>query len=172
MVAGHTRCLVDGCFGLLKQKFRRSDIFNLQQLEDAVNSSAACNVAQLLAGSGMSWREWDAHLLGHFKPIKGIRKLHHFEFSAQQPGVVVVKESLLDPGKEINILKTSKKAVNDAGLPQVLEPPGLTLERAQYLYKQIRQHVPPAFQDDLCPCPEGQAPAAEGEGADDDMDEG
>ena len=48
MVAGHTRCLVDGCFGLLKQKFRRSDVFCLQQLEAVVNSSAACNVAQLL----------------------------------------------------------------------------------------------------------------------------
>ena len=109
---------------------------------------------------------------GSFQTDQRHSKAASFEFSAQRPGVVVVKELLFDPGKEINILKTSKKAVNDAGLPQVLEPPGLTLERAQYLYKQIRQHVPPAFQDDLCPCPEGQAPAAEGEGADDDMDEG
>ena len=25
MVVGHTRCLVDGCFGLIKQRYRQAD---------------------------------------------------------------------------------------------------------------------------------------------------
>ena len=59
MIAGHTRCLVDGCFGLLKRKYRRSDCFTLNQLAAVVNSSAACNVAQLYHNSGIVWRAWD-----------------------------------------------------------------------------------------------------------------
>ena len=38
MTAGHTRCLVDGCFELLKRKFRGSDIFTLDQLRDVVET--------------------------------------------------------------------------------------------------------------------------------------
>eukprot|EP00117_Sycon_ciliatum_P006959 scpid48468/ scgid2473/ len=58
MVTGHTRCLVDGCFGLLKQKFRHSDIYTMKQLETVVNDSAACNHAQLIPGSDLEWRAW------------------------------------------------------------------------------------------------------------------
>ena len=53
MIPGHTRCLVDGCFGLLKQKFRRNDCYTLNQLEQLVNDSASGNEAQLVAGSGL-----------------------------------------------------------------------------------------------------------------------
>ena len=44
MIAGHTRCLVDGCFGLLKKTYCRSDL--LTELADAVNLSAQCYAAQ------------------------------------------------------------------------------------------------------------------------------
>ena len=39
MVAGHTRCLVG--FGLLKQKYRRSDCFTMDALAEVIDSSAA-----------------------------------------------------------------------------------------------------------------------------------
>ena len=48
MTAGHTQCLIDGCFGLLKRKYRRYDTFTLQKLCDVVNSSAVCNAAELV----------------------------------------------------------------------------------------------------------------------------
>ena len=51
MLAGHTRCLVDGCFGLLKQIFRRSDCYSMAQLATTVNESATINVAQLIDDS-------------------------------------------------------------------------------------------------------------------------
>lgn len=153
MIAGHTQCLIDGCFGLLQQKFRRSNCFTLQQLEEVVQSSASCNVAQLLAGSGMSWRAWDVFLQLHFRQIKNIRRYQHFEFNADKPGVVTVRESIVDAGKEVQILKTAKEDVLAAGLAEVIPPAGLTPDRVLYLHKQIRPHMPPAFQDDLCPPP-------------------
>ena len=38
-------------------------------------------------------------------------------------------------------------------MPEVLTPAGLSQERQAYLFKQIRPHVPPEFQDELCPPP-------------------
>ena len=58
MIAGHTRCLVDGCFGLVKRRYRRYDMYTMEQLEDVVRSSAACNIAQLILGSDVHWRDW------------------------------------------------------------------------------------------------------------------
>ena len=154
MLTGHTRCLVDGCFGLLKQKFRRSNCYSLDQLEAVVNTSTNtdCNVAHR-ASDGVVWRQWDSFLVGHFKPIKGIRGYHHFVFDSERPGVVMVKETVDGPEQEVSILTTSKAAVLSAGLPDILPAAGLSLQRQQYLFKQVRPHVPAAYQDVLCPAP-------------------
>lgn len=154
MVAGHTRCLVDGCFGLLKRAYRRSDCFTMEQLAAVVDSSAACNVAQVYPGSTIRWRSWDTFLLQHFRPVPGISKLHHCDFKAVQPGQMVVKETVDGPEAVRSLLKTSKEAVSNAGLPAIMPAGGLSAERQAYLFKEIRQFVPPAFQDELCPEPQ------------------
>lgn len=50
MVVGHTRCLVDGCFGLVKQKYRHSDCDSLVQLQNVVEELASVNTIQLYQG--------------------------------------------------------------------------------------------------------------------------
>ena len=156
MVAGHTRCLVDGCFGLLKQKYRRSDCFTMEQLVDVVNLSVTCNVAETVPDSGLVWRQWDAFLLEHFKSVVGIRKLHHFRFDSTEPCVIFVKETCSSAERKIKILKTSKEAVATAGLPLLLPRGGLSPQRRAYLHKHIRPFVAPAHQDELCPAPPDQ----------------
>ena len=56
MLVGHTRCFVDGNFGLLKRFYRRSDIDTVQQLQEMVNNSSQNNVAQMYP---WEWRAWD-----------------------------------------------------------------------------------------------------------------
>ena len=145
MISGHMRCLVDGCFGLMKQKFRRNDCSTLGQLEKLVNESATCNKAQLVAGSGLLWYAWDVFLAQHFKPIPGIRSLHHLVFDAATPGVVSVQKTLTDEPQDVIVLRTSKEALQAGGMPTVLQPGGLSEARKEYLYKQVRPHVPAAF---------------------------
>lgn len=53
MIAGRTRCLVDGCFLLLKRWFCRSDVYTMSQLAEVFENSAACKHAQLIPGSGL-----------------------------------------------------------------------------------------------------------------------
>lgn len=151
MIAGHTRCLVDGCFGLVKRKYRRSDIYTVGQLEAVVNSSAVCNVAQ--RGDDVNWYEWDSFMDQHFRKIKGISKQHHFTFDAAEPGKVTVRELDGSPAQLVEIAKGPIANLSAALMPPILPRGGVTEERATYLYKEIRQFVAPHFKDELCPPP-------------------
>ena len=35
--------------------------------------------------------------------------------------------------------------------PEQIRPPGLTMERQNYLYKNVRKYVRPGYEDKLCP---------------------
>ena len=127
MTAGHTRCLVDGCFGLLKKKYRRSDTFTLQQLCDVVDS-AACNVAELVDPDKTPWYDWDTYLLQLFKPLKGISKLSHFVFDRATPGMVKVSSSLSGEQQVVQLLKPG---VHPDTLVSAVLPAILPLEVSQ-----------------------------------------
>ena len=58
-ITGHTRCYVDGYFGLIKQKIQRSNCSKPHQLVELVDSSVACNVPELVGRSSLEWREWN-----------------------------------------------------------------------------------------------------------------
>ena len=53
MLTRHTRCLVDGCFGLFMKKFRLSDCYSMKQLTEVVSSSARAGAARGSAPTGM-----------------------------------------------------------------------------------------------------------------------
>jgi len=144
MLVGHTRCFVDGNFGLLKKSYRSSDVDTVQQLSQVVNNSSRTNTAQLYS---WEWREWDKMLDTLFTPVKGIRRYHHFSFSSEKKGQVSVK--CLSDGEEktMNILKRgiTVTTVKRAALPRVIQPGGITRERQQYLYDKVREYVWPEF---------------------------
>ena len=159
MIAGHTRCLVDGCFGLLKRKYRRSDCFTMEQLADVVDQSAAPNVAQLIPGSGVTWREWDTFLVTDFRKVPQIRAMHHFEFSSTSlDATVKFRRATDDDWQQMSLLKTGKEQVIEAGLPAIIPPGGISERRAAYLHSDIRPFVPDAYKDTLCPPPPPPAP--------------
>ena len=70
MRVGHTRCIVDGNFGLIKRLYRRSDVDTVALLSDIVSRSASTNIPQLYS---WEWREWDAALEKLFTQLKGIK---------------------------------------------------------------------------------------------------
>ena len=131
----------------------------INHLVRVVNQSEACNYAkayQVDDGSySWKWRSWDTFLLNYFKPLKGIRKLHHFRFSSSNFGVVHVKESVHDQEVAVNILKAPVdiSTLTFALLPPETTPAGLTHDRKQYHYNSIRQRVRPDFRDQLFPNP-------------------
>ena len=149
---GHTRCMVDACFGLLKKRYRSSDCDTMEHLKTTVELSAKCNSVQLYS---WEWREWDSFLSTSFRPYPGIRKIQHFRFTNKSPGIVFTRAACDDPESQFNLLKRGVR-VNQFRvdrLPQILVPPGISATRAQYLHDEIREFVFPEFRDALCPSP-------------------
>ena len=158
MIAGHTRCLVDGCFGLIKKKYRQSDCDTLEQLQKVVDDSASVNVSQQYKGCAsdrpnFQWRDWVKFLDERFKPLRGIRSLHHFRFSNKRPGVVFVKMTGDDDEQEVNLLQPDHPPIRKYVLPPTIPAAGLSDERKRYLFTSIREHVWDPFKDTLCPNP-------------------
>ena len=95
MLVGHTKFAPDWCFGLFKQRYRRTFVSSLDDVADVLNSSADVNVAQLVGTQNgetvVPMYNWTTFLGDHFRNVPHMKTFHHFTFSAQHPGVVVTK---------------------------------------------------------------------------------
>ena len=78
---------------------------------------------------------------------------HHFTFSAQQPGVVVMKEFSDSVGTPYTMLSDNEWCPLSDELPQVVSPAGLSLTRQWYVYRQIREYCKEGTEDVVCPKP-------------------
>ena len=65
----HTRCSVNGCFGLLKKSFRSNEVESMKDCEAMINQS--CDAYDALRMC-WPWLEWDVFLAKFFLPVKGI----------------------------------------------------------------------------------------------------
>ena len=67
---GHTKFLPDWCFGLMKQRYRRTKVDSLQDLVHVVNGSANVNFAQLVGTQEdvlVPTYDWGSYLSPYFK---------------------------------------------------------------------------------------------------------
>ena len=129
MKVGHTRCFVDGNFGLIKQCYRCADIDTVGQLPAVVSRSSRTNAPQIFR---WEWRELDKMMDSFFCRLKGIQTYQHFHFTADNGGNVIVKESCISNSeKMIPLLKRgiTTENVEQATLPRVIVSPGLSQER-------------------------------------------
>ena len=160
MIPYHTRFGPDWCFGLIKLRYKRSYVSSASQLGDVVLGSTTknINVPQHVSDpdSGkilVAVCDWKVYLDRIFKKIPNITKYQHFRFSFQHPGSVFVRELPSSPEKEIKLLLQPVQEAQFLPMPRIIEPPGLSAERAWYLYEQIREHCDTDFQDATCPKP-------------------
>jgi len=136
MVVGHTRCSVDGGFGLAKQKYRLGDIDTVQQLSDVINQSACSNVTSL---KDWTWRNWDSFLQARFKRLAGITQYQHFLFHKDRPGEVMMTKTAADEdGITFQLLQQgAQDEIAAHVLPEVLPEAGLSVDRRAYLEKNV-----------------------------------
>lgn len=152
-IPGHTRCLVDSGFAHIRKLFRRSDVDSVGQFHTLINKSAATNEAVPFQSAAWKWRNWKSFLSSQFRAVKGIRQFHHFRVTADDPWAVYLKERIDGEEKPMSIRKRGATPFDATELPEEIIPPGLTLERQQYLYRNVRPYVRPAHQEELCPTP-------------------
>ena len=148
MTPGHTKCICDACFGLIRLPYMRSDTQCLQQLASVVESSAVCNEAVV---PPYTWYEWDSFFNRSFKCFKGISKYHHFRFTSA-PGTVFVKVSPTAEEERIVLLKPNVD-LNDlsVSMPNTMNSAGLSAERALYLFRHVQPFCSDEYKDITCP---------------------
>ncbi|XP_014674791.1 PREDICTED: uncharacterized protein LOC106814923 [Priapulus caudatus] len=163
LVAGHTKFAPDWCFGLVKQKYRRTMVSSLDNFVDVVNSSTivGTNIAQKVGTSSgdviVPYYDWNKFLSLYFRTVPGIKKFQHFRFDAAHPGEVFRKE-YADSAEENFQLLRDVNNLPQASKPGTIPPPGLSYERKLYLFDKIREFCSIETRDITCPAP-GPAPA-------------
>ncbi|KAK2549020.1 hypothetical protein P5673_030649 [Acropora cervicornis] len=74
-----------------------------------------------------------------FIKLLNIKKYHHFRFSKDQPGKVYFTEFFTSPQQSRMLLKNPKNLPLTSVLPSALNPEGLSRERKEFLFKEIRK---------------------------------
>ncbi len=155
LLVGHTKFAPDWCFGLFKQKFRRTKVTDIARV---VNESAVANYAQLVGTEDgkmiVPQYNWADHFACFFKrnAFAGIKSLRHLVFSSAEPGVAIVRDQPGSAERKLELL--AKEHLNwsptSAELPPLKHPEGLS---RKYLFDKIREFCPPHCQDIVCPDP-------------------
>ncbi|XP_071211410.1 uncharacterized protein [Salvelinus alpinus] len=161
-ITGHTKFAPDWCFGLIKQRFRKTRVNTLSEIAGVVKDSTVTgvNIPQLIGlEDGTVLVEsygWQQHLTPFFRPLPQIKQYQHFSFDALEPGVVVAKERPDSVGTRFQLLRNAYVLPPIDGLP-VQAPPGLDTARQTYLFEKIREFCDEEAMDITCPAPKSRA---------------
>ena len=157
LIVGHTKFSPDWCFGLLKQKFRKTSVNCLKDIEDVVDGSAVVNTSQLVGDQFgkviVPTYDWADYLGVHFNKVPSIKAQHHFYFCHTKPGVVQVKQLVNSEELSYTIQIDKKWKPDWKNLPPILAPGGLSPERRWYLYHKVREFCSAETKDLVCPYP-------------------
>lgn len=144
LVAGHTKFGPDRCFGVIKRAYKVNYISSLYELATMVetSSTAGVNKAQLVGTHDgrviVPVYNWTVFLEQFFTSVPNIKKYHHFRFSKDEPGTVYFKEFNSSTEQSQMLLKNRATLPTPSVLPPRIHPQGLSQERKQYLYREIR----------------------------------
>lgn len=158
LITGHTKFAPDWCFGLLKQKYRRTAVSCLDDLQDVVRASTVtgANIPQLVGTEDgkqiVPTREWSSFLAPYFRTLPGVKSNQHYRFDAQNPGVVYYKQYSDSVESSFQLLKRVD-TLPPADRPTPVCIPPMDPARVNYLHNKIRPFVREDVQDRVCPAP-------------------
>ena len=163
---GHTKFFPDAGFGMLKRRFRATEVGCLSDIVKVVEESATMNCAELVGDQNgnvkVKMYDWITFFEDHVvkSALKGIKSYSHFRFSSKEPGTVYVRQScdVSSGERRINLLKDMSWRPSATDLPDEIIPEGLSLTRQWYLHDKIREFVPAELQDLVCPLPRKRPP--------------
>ena len=159
LIAGHTKFGPDRSFGMIKRAYKVNFISSLYQFADMVDSSSTSGVnkAQLVGTHNgrniVPAYNWSSFLANYFIKLPNIKNYHHFRFSKDEPGKVYFKKFHNSPEESRMLLKNHAVLPPASTMPPKVNPEGLTQDRKQYLFREIRQFCKPGTEDLVAPQP-------------------
>jgi hypothetical protein len=161
MIVGHTKFAPDGYFGLIRKRYRRSNIYTYEDLVQTINTSSdnghnICQRTDNNDSQALIYRNWSSWLLKFFKKLPDITSYRHFKMIKNKLGIVFIKKTTNSEESEVCLQKCEMPFSKNKTfrLPSKIAPKGLSLERQWYLYEQIRTHIPNEVDKNMtCPKP-------------------
>ena len=159
LIAGHTKFGPDRCFGLIKKAYKVTYISSLYEFARLVETSSTTgtNKAQLVGTHDgrviVPVFDWVTFLGQYFKRFPNVKKVHHFRFTKDNPGMVYYREFSTSPEQSFMLLKNNVILPSSRTLPRVINPDGLSEERKAYLHREIRQFCRPGTEDLVAQAP-------------------
>jgi hypothetical protein len=162
MMKGHNKSQVDGNFGMIKRRYKKSTVYSIEQFTEVVRKSSPTGYNKVQCyedGKGFQYYDIRESLEPYFSELPKIGKYHHFLFESSNLGVVKAKEFVDSKWEEFDLLKTDgrkrEKVIEEIRnlVFTILKPKSLSLERQEYLYKKIRSLLPEEFREEICPRP-------------------
>ena len=159
LIAGHTKFAPDRSFKLIKKAFKVTYVSSLYEFAWLVETSSTSrlNKAQLVGTHDgrviVLVYDCSSFLGQYFKKLPNIQKFHHFRFSNENPGKVFYKEFVSSPEQSFMLLKNNAILPPPSILPDIVNPDGLTEERRNYLFREIRQFCKPGTEDIVATAP-------------------
>ena len=138
MVVGHTKFAPDAGFGLMKQKYKKTNVECLQDIVQMINESAALSETRLVGTQDgqmiVLTYDWSTHLGVYFKKVPNIKQYHQFYFVAEKPGRVFVKRFSDSEQLKLDLRKSDLSwSPSSAQLPPVVHPKGLSEESDHFV---------------------------------------
>jgi len=163
LLVGHTKFSPDGFFGLIKQHYRRAQVYTYEHLVNIVESSSKNGHNRCIRVSKnlvppVIYRDWSAWLSQYFSACKGLSAYQHFRMDTHHPSMLFVKERKNSQETALKLAKDGCPLSNTLPpemLPEQILPTGLSAKRQWYLYHHIRCHIPNDHdKDETCPLPQ------------------
>lgn len=140
MIVGHTKFSPDGYFGLIRKRYRRSNIYTYEDLVQTVlnSSEKGHNACQPIRNHGTSvnshqliYRDWSSWLLKFFRKLPDITSYRHFKIIKNKPGIVILKKAIDGDETKVQLLKRDVPFGKNRAfrLPSKIIPKGLSLRK-------------------------------------------
>ena len=149
----------DRCFGMIEKSYKLTYLSSIYELASLVEKSSTTgnNKAQIMGTHDgrviVPVYDWASFLEPYFKKIPNIKKYHHFRFSEASPGMVFCKELVTSPEQPFMLLKDQANLPPSSVPPPTIRPNGLSQQRKNYLFREIRQFCKPGTEDLVAPAP-------------------
>ena len=121
LLVGHTKFSPDWTFGLFKQLYRRTKVSSIDDIAAVADASATVNIAQLVGSQEgqtlVPAYKWDEFFVPYLAKLPGMKKYHHFRFSASSPGTIFVKEFSDCEEKSFNLIIDQSWQPSQSNMP-------------------------------------------------------
>ena len=119
LIAGHTKFVLDHCFGLIKKAYKLtygSSLYEFARLVVTSRTSGSNKAQLVVTHEGRILDpvyDWASFLGQYFRKLPNIKSYHHFRFSKEITGKVYFKEFVTSPEQSFVLLKNNVSATSN-----------------------------------------------------------